>query len=71
MPNTRYSFSLLIFVLMIKPSFAYVDPGSGSYIIQLILAGLLGMIFYIKQIKNFLRNLFTKFIWKNKSQKND
>jgi hypothetical protein len=43
---------------------AYIDPGTGSYILQMILAGLLGATFAIKifwkRIKNFFINLFLK-----------
>jgi len=43
---------------------AYLDPGTGSYIFQLIIAALLGGLFAIKifwkRIKTFLKNLFSK-----------
>lgn len=41
---------------------AYLDPGSGSYLLQLLLAGLLGSLFVVKaswgKIKGFFRHLF-------------
>jgi hypothetical protein len=43
---------------------AYIDPGSGSVILQVILAGLLGMLFaikiYFKWIVTFFKNLFSR-----------
>jgi hypothetical protein len=43
---------------------AYLDPGSGSYFIQLILASLMGALFvlgvYRRKVTDFFRNLFTK-----------
>lgn len=43
---------------------AYLDPGSGSYFIQLILASLMGALFllgvYRRKLTDFFRNLFTK-----------
>jgi hypothetical protein len=33
-----------------KPLFLYIDPGSGSYLVQAIIAAVLGGLFYIKQI---------------------
>ena len=43
---------------------AYLDPGSGSYFLQLLLAGLLGATFMIKtfwiRLKGFFVNLFHK-----------
>jgi hypothetical protein len=43
---------------------AYIDPGSGSYIIQVILAAVLGGLFavklYWKKIKSYFSNIFSK-----------
>jgi hypothetical protein len=42
---------------------AYLDPGSGSYFIQLLLASLMGGLFvlgmYRKKVTDFFRNLFS------------
>ena len=42
----------------------YVDPGSGSYLVQLIIAAVLGAAFYIKsawwRIKSFFTGKKTK-----------
>jgi hypothetical protein len=35
--------------------FLYVDPGSGSYIVQLIIAAVLGIGFYFKTGWNYLK----------------
>ena len=43
---------------------AYLDPGSGSYFIQLILASMMGALFllgvYRRRVTGFFRNLFKK-----------
>lgn len=43
---------------------AYLDPGTGSYIIQLLIAGVLGAAFmlrgYWKNVKGFFAGLFSK-----------
>jgi len=43
---------------------AYIDPGTGSFIIQIAIAAFVGCSFAIKifwsKIKTFLRNLFSK-----------
>lgn len=62
----------MVFLLLISPSaFAYIDPGSGSYIFQLILGVLLGVCFSLKlswlKIKSFLLNFFSS--WKDKKNK--
>jgi len=50
----------------------YIDPGSGSYLVQAIIAGALGIAFFFKNIGRFFKNawwwirsLFTR------SQKNN
>ncbi len=43
---------------------AYLDPGSGSYLLQLLLAGLLGGLFVVRsswdKIKDFFRRVFSR-----------
>jgi hypothetical protein len=43
---------------------AYVDPGSGSYVLQLVIASFLGALFAIKlswiKVKAFFARLFTR-----------
>jgi hypothetical protein len=47
-----------------RQAHAYMDPGTGSYILQLVIAALLGVSFAIKmfwlRIKTFLANLISK-----------
>ena len=38
----------------------YLDPGSGSYLIQLIAAAALGVAFFFRNIKNYIRAFFTR-----------
>ena len=51
-------------ILMAKNAFAYIDPGTGSYVIQIVLAVLFGSLFmlktYWKMVKAFLGNIFSK-----------
>ena len=53
---------LLIFIIFICPTnaFAYFDPGSGSYLIQLILAFLASCYFFISNPIQFIKNFFNK-----------
>lgn len=50
---------------------SYLDPGSGSFFLQLLLATLMGALFlvgaYWKKVKSFVRNLFSK----NQEEKED
>jgi hypothetical protein len=40
--------------------FNYIDPGSGSMLFQLMLAGILGVLTFFKNIKNFILSIFGK-----------
>lgn len=67
----RFGLPLGVFALLIamtclfpKPAHAYMDPGTGSYILQLLIAALLGVSFAIKmfwlRIKGFFANLVSR-----------
>ena len=51
-------------VLGATDAHAYLDPGTGSYVLQLVLAALLGAAFAVKvfwlRIKTFVANLISK-----------
>lgn len=54
-----------LFLLMFpQAAHAYLDPGTGSYMLQIILAAFVGVAFTIKiywtKVKNFFVNLFSK-----------
>ncbi|WP_162944753.1 hypothetical protein [Flavisolibacter nicotianae] len=42
----------------------YIDPGSGSYLIQAIVAGVLGVAFFFKSIVFSVRHFFSRFFGK-------
>ncbi len=61
--------TLSVFVLFLKFLFApsahaYLDPGSGSFIIQMVVAGLMGFILMVKiywgRIRTFFTNIFSR-----------
>jgi hypothetical protein len=47
-----------------KPNYAYIDPGTGSYVIQILIAAFISISFAVKifwkKIKTFFRKLFKK-----------
>ncbi|MDZ7798907.1 MAG: hypothetical protein U5L76_04880 [Patescibacteria group bacterium] len=57
-------FSSLFFLILPKVSLAYLDAGSGSYVIQIVIAILAGGAFAIKiffrQIKRFFTKVFSR-----------
>lgn len=38
----------------------YIDPGSGSYLVQMIIAGILGAVFYFKNLWWKVKAFFTR-----------
>ena len=61
---------LLIYLILMRPSYAYMDPWSLTILLQVIISGIVGALVYIKifsnKIKNFIINLFFKFKKKKK-----
>lgn len=63
----RYSylilFAILLYVLFPTHAYAYLDPGSGSYIFQLIIAAVVGFGFLLKvywrKVKSFVTGMFS------------
>jgi hypothetical protein len=60
------SFAVTVCILLIcgEDAHAYMDPGTGSYLFQLLMASILGALFaikmYWKSLKVFFKNLFSK-----------
>lgn len=53
---------------------AYIDPGTGSFIFQILVAGLLGGVYVVRlHVKTLLKRLFSgsKDVTKTKNDKND
>jgi hypothetical protein len=38
----------------------YIDPGSGSYLIQIIAAAVVGVALFFRNIKMYIRSFFTR-----------
>ncbi|OIO13047.1 hypothetical protein COV53_04410 [Candidatus Gottesmanbacteria bacterium CG11_big_fil_rev_8_21_14_0_20_37_11] len=64
-----FLYCVLLFLLFPKPAQAYLDPGTGSYVFQLLVAGLLGSLFFlksaVKKIKKLISEKFTQKISEN------
>lgn len=58
--------AVLLIILFPAPAKAYLDPGTGSYIFQILLAALLGALFSLKMFWKKIKLYFsTKFTKKN------
>lgn len=53
-------FALLLLIASTHVAHAYVDPGTGSYVIQLIIAALAGIAFAVKIYWGRIKGLFSK-----------
>jgi hypothetical protein len=51
-----------------QKTYAYLDPGTGSYLIQVLIAGLLGVLFSIKMYWSRIKSIFTKLFSTHKDE---
>lgn len=54
---------VLIQIMTASTAYAYIDPGTGSYLFQMLIAGLLGSAFAIKMawrnVKTYISQIFS------------
>ena len=62
MSETSFSTLLAVLASLLVPreAHAYLDPGTGSYILQILLAGLLGALFMLKVYWGRIVGFFSK-----------
>ena len=53
---------LIIFILFNPNAFAYLDPGSGSIIVQILVAILATITFYFRALIAFIKSILNKII---------
>ena len=68
-----YTYAFVIYLMLLTNSFAYLDPGTGSFIIQAIVATLAACLatlsFYWNKFKNYILGLISKLkSYTNKSK---
>jgi 16S rRNA C1402 (ribose-2'-O) methylase RsmI len=63
-PMRLFILVALMLLLSAPNAFAYVDPGTGSYILQFIIAGLLGAAFVFKGFWRNIREFCSKLLSK-------
>lgn len=51
---------ILVYLASPSPIYAYLDPGTGSFIFQLVIAGLAGAAFVIKMYWGKIKALFAR-----------
>jgi hypothetical protein len=52
--------AVLASLLLVREAHAYLDPGTGSYILQILIAGLFGALFMLKMFWGSIVGFFSK-----------
>ena len=65
---TIFGLVALLQAVFAPPAHAYLDPGTGSYIFQLLLAGVVGLAFVIKVFWSRIKSFFSKLFSRNHAQ---
>ncbi len=66
-----FLFVALFHLIFPQKAYAYLDPGTGSYIFQLLIAFLLGGIFAVKLFWNSIKTFFKNLFLRKKSEKSE
>jgi len=53
-------FFIIFFVLFVEPAYSYLEPGTGSILVQLIMGGMAGVLIVIKLYWNRVKSFFIK-----------
>jgi len=68
--NTKFLLSILFFMIfVIKDAHAYIDPGSGSYALQILIASLCSVLLMMKNLRQKVKDFFNYFLSKIKGNK--
>jgi len=62
-------FSLIFLASITQSAYGYIDPGTGSYIIQLLIAGVATSLYAVKYFWSSIKIFFGKFSKKKKNKK--
>ena len=57
--------------MLFRPIFAYIDPGTGSYILQVLLAAFVGGLFMLKVFWKSIKLFFQRRLSPKKADHND
>jgi hypothetical protein len=63
--------TVLVTLVAPAPAFAYLDPGTGSVILQVLVAGLLGALFTIKTMWRNIKGFFGRMTGKSSTDSHD
>jgi hypothetical protein len=67
--NKKFIFFLSMYFFCVpKFAFAYLDPGAGSYVLQIVLAIVIGGLYSLKRYFHKIKRFLVKFISKDENQ---
>lgn len=74
MKRAKHNYLILLtmmcgYSLSIQPAYAYLDPGTGSYMLQILIAGALAFFFFIKSFLYKIRAFVEKIIGRKDAKK--
>ncbi|GAB7027946.1 hypothetical protein [Geotalea toluenoxydans] len=58
-------FVISVYLIFCNYAYAYLDPGAGSYVFQVVVAAIVGGVFTIKMFWQKIKNHLVKFFHKN------
>ena len=61
-PDARGALAVFLAVASVQPALAYVDPGTGSMLVQMAIAGLAGAMFYFRELRMQLASWFRRAV---------
>jgi len=69
---TKITYTLLFYLfVLVKPTHAYLDPGSGSYFIQILIGSLISLSFFTKSFWKKITEFITKIKEKQSNRKSE
>jgi len=63
--------SLLLFFFVIPSAHAYIDPGSGSFMLQMFIASLIGASFTVKAYYRAIKERVMRFFGKSTAEETE
>ncbi len=55
---TKFAATLFLILAWSQPAYAYIDPGAGSMLLQLLLGGVAGLFVFFRLFKQKILKLF-------------
>ena len=72
MKTHKIIFPVMFFLILLPArSYAYIDPGTGSFVVQMLIAAVLGAFFALKMYWQRLRTFFSKLLAKKMEDPDD